>query len=159
MDKRPPPLPRRSTGRAVARVAAACVAAGAAIAGALAWTFALDTHHETRDSIWWNDRCRNLIPEAATDITLQRDLLDHRAVYTIREEQLVAFLNERFDVADAYAERRRMDPAKIGQPIGELGWVVTPGSVYYGYAASNGGVSNYYHDPVSGRTYQDSAHW
>ena len=57
------------------------------------------------------------------------------------------------------AERRRMDPAKIGQPIGELGWVVTPGSVYYGYAASNGGVSNYYHDPVSGRTYQDSAHW
>lgn len=159
MDQRPPPLPRRATGRAVARVAAACVAVGAAIAGTLAWTFALDTHHDTRDSIWWNERCRNLIPGAATDITLQRDLLDHYAVYTICEEQLVAFLNIRFDVADAYAERSPMDPSKIGQPIGDLGWVVTPGSVSYGYAASNGGVSSYFHDPVSGRTYQESAHW
>ena len=161
MDKHPPPLPRSSTGRTVAaaRVAAACVAVGAAVAGALAWTFALDTHHDTRDSIWWNDRCRDLIPEAATDITLQRDLLDHRAVYMIREEQLVAFLNERFDVVDAYAERSQMDPSKIGQPIGDLGWVVTPGSVSYSYAASNGGVSSYFHDPVSLRTYQESAHW
>ena len=78
---------------------------------------------------------------------------------TIREEQLVAFLNERFDVADAYAERSQMDPSKIGQPIGDLGWVVTPGSVSYSYAASNGGVSSYFHDPVSLRTYQESAHW
>lgn len=159
MDQRPPPLPRRSSGRAIARVAAACIAVGAAVAGTLAWTFALDTHHDTRDSIWWNDRCRNLIPPAATDITLQRDLLDHYAVYTIREEQLVEFLNERFDVDNAYAERSLLAPSSVGEQVGDLGWVVTPGSVSYSYPASNGGVSNYYHDPVSGRTYQDSAHW
>ena len=120
--------------------------------------FILDSSHETTRTIL-PGRTKDLIPPTATEITLQRDLLDHYAVYTIREEQLVAFLNERFDVADAYAERSQMDPAKIGQPIGVLGWVVKPGSVSYSYAASNGGVSSYYHDPVSGRTYQESAHW
>ena len=45
------------------------------------------------------------------------------------------------------------------EPIGRLGWVVTKQTVVYDYAASNGGVHTYYHDPTTGRTYQSSAYW
>ena len=58
--------------------------------------YGTETHHASRNSIWWPERGRNLIPPAATDITLQRDLLDHYATYTISEKDLNAFLNERF---------------------------------------------------------------
>ena len=43
---------------------------------ALFWFYGVDSHHENLDSIW-PLRGRNLIPPAATDITLRRDVLDH----------------------------------------------------------------------------------
>ena len=58
--------------------------------------YGTETHHASRNSIWWSERGRNLIPPAATDITLQQDFLDHYATYTISEKDLNAFLNERF---------------------------------------------------------------
>ena len=122
-----------------------------------------ETHHKSRNSIWWTERGRNLIPPTATDITLQCDFLDHYAIYTVSEKDLNAFLDERFarngEVLDSFAERGRPSPRKIGKPIGRLGWVVTEATVEYSYSASNGGVHEYYHDPTTGRTYQSSAYW
>ena len=124
--------------------------------------YGTETHHASRNSIWWPERGRNLIPPAATDITLQRDLLDHYATYTISEKDLNAFLNERFardgEMIDSFSERSRPAPRQIGNAIGRLGWVVTEETVVYSYTASNGGGHTYYHDPTTGRTYQSSAY-
>ncbi len=73
--------------------------------------YGTETHHASRNSIWWSERGRNLIPPAATDITLQQDFLDHYASYTISEKDLNAFLNERFardgEMIDSFSERSR----------------------------------------------------
>ena len=125
--------------------------------------YGTDTHHDSRGSIWWPERGRNLIPPGATDITLRRDLLDHYAIYTISEKDLNAFLDKRFarsgDPLDSFSERSPVNPKKLGTAIGPLGWMVTTDTVEYTYVASNGGTHNYYHDTETGRTYQSSAYW
>jgi hypothetical protein len=129
----------------------------------LFWIYGVESHHKSRNSIWWPERGRNLIPPTASDITLQRDLLDHYATYTVSEQDLNAFLDERFarngKAIDSFSDRRRIDPTRIGKAIGRLGWVVTEETVVYGYTASNGGSHNFYHDPTTGQTYQSSAYW
>jgi len=125
--------------------------------------YGVDTHHASRGSIWWPERCRNLIPPTATDITLRRDLLDHYATYTVSEKDLNAFLDKRFarpgEALDSFSERSPAKPETIGNAIGPLGWVVTKDTVVYTYTASNGGAHNYYHDTNTGLTYQSSAYW
>ena len=125
--------------------------------------YGVDTHHATRGGIWWPERCRNLIPPTATDITLRRDLLDHYATYTVSEKDLNAFLDKRFarpgKALDSFSERSHAKPRTIGKAIGPLGWVVTKDTVMYSYTASNGGVHDFYHDTNTGRTYQSSAYW
>lgn len=132
----------------------------------LFWIYGTETHHKNRDSIWWTERGRNLIPPTAADIVLQQDFLDHYAAYTVAENDLQAFLLERF--ASVYKPQHQIDPArdarpvdasKVGDRIGRLGWEVAEGTLYYGYCASNGGLHEYYHDPATGRTYQESAYW
>jgi hypothetical protein len=129
----------------------------------LFWIYGTETHHASRNSIWWSERGRNLIPPAATDITLQQDFLDHYATYTISEKDLNAFLNERFardgEMIDSFSDRSRAAPREIGKAIGRLGWVVTEETVEYSYSASNGGGHTYYHDPTTGSTYQNSVYW
>ena len=133
------------------------------VALALFRIYGTNTHHANRNSIVWSERGRNLIPPAATDITLQQDFLDHRATYTISEKDLNAFLNERFaregEVLDSYSERQSPSPGKLGTAIGPFGWVITPDTVTYDYSTSNGAVSSFYHDPTTGLTYQESAYW
>lgn len=125
--------------------------------------YGTDTHHANRNSIWWPERGRHLIPPAATDITLRRALLDHYATYTISEQDLNDFLNRRFasngKKLDSFGDRTRANPKLIGKEVGPLGWVVTEDTVLYSYSASNGGGHDYYHDSKTGRTYQDSAYW
>ena len=162
--------PPQSTAPLPARALKVCVVI-LALTFALTMVFALilfrvygvDTNHASRSSIWWPERGRNLIPPAATDITLQRDLLDHYATYTVSEKDLNAFLDKRFardgKALDSFAERERPDPRYIGNAIGRFGWVVTEETVVYSYTASNGGVHTYYHDPTTGQTYQSSAYW
>jgi hypothetical protein len=125
--------------------------------------YGVDSHHENRNSIWWPERGRNLIPPTATDITLQRDLLDHYATYKVAEKDLNAFLDVRFaddgETLDSFGERSSPAPRLIGKAIGPFGWVVTEDTVCYHFTTSNGAASTYYHDPTTGRTYQDSAYW
>ena len=127
------------------------------------WIYGTNTRHTSRNSIWWTERGRNLIPPAATDIILRQDLLDHDAIYTISESDLNDFLDERFarpgEVLDSFSERSTATPESIGKEIGPLGWVVTEDTVKYTYAASNGGTHVFYHDSKTGLTYQDSAYW
>lgn len=134
-----------------------------AVAGMLFWVYGLDTHHLSRGSIWWTDRVRGLTPPAATDITLRRDLLDHYALYTIAEKDLNAFLDQRFadgsEPIHSFEERSKPRADLIGKPLGPFDWIVTENTVVYWYTTSNGAVSTFYHDPTTGRTYQDSAHW
>ena len=144
---------------------------GCVIVFALVLVFALilfriygtDTQHASRDSIWWTERGRNLIPPTATDITLRQDFLDHYAIYTVSEKDLNAFLDKRFarpgQTLDSYSERRPASSKSIGSTIGPLGWKVTADTVSYTYAASNGGTHDYYHDTRTGLTYQSSAYW
>jgi hypothetical protein len=125
--------------------------------------YGTDTRPASRNSIWWTERGRNLIPPTATDITLRQDLLDHYAIYTVSEKDLNAFLDKRFgrpgEVLDSFSERRSANPGTIGNAVGPLGWKVTAKTVSYTYAASNGGAHNYYHDTKTGLTYQSSAYW
>jgi hypothetical protein len=139
------------------------VAAIVVFALTLFWIYGVDSHHKSRNSIWWPERGRNLIPPAATDITLRRDLLDHYASYTLSEKNLNEFLDKHFarpgKALDSFSERSPAKPKSIGNAIGPLGWVVTKDTVVYSYTASNGGSHTYYHDPTTGRTYQSSAYW
>lgn len=127
------------------------------------WIYNTDTHHTNRNSIWWSERGRNLIPSAATDITLRQDFLDHDAIYTISEKDLNEFLDKRFarsgEELDSFSERSVANSQDIGKAIGPLGWVVTEDTVEYTYSASNGGAHHFYHDFKTGLTYQDSAYW
>ena len=139
------------------------LALGLVVVITLFWIYGTSTHHKNRESIWWSERGRNLIPPAATDITLQQDFLDHYATYTIEESQLNDFLDKTFaydgKILDSFSERSPAKPENIGNPIGRMGWIVTEDTVIYSYAAGNGGVHTYYHDPQTGRTYQESAYW
>lgn len=145
------------------RLIGAGVVGIAVFALTLFWIYGVATHHKSRNSIWWPERGRNLIPPTAADITLQRDLLDHYATYTVSEQDLNTFLDERFarngKAIDSFSDRSRINPTHIGKPIGRLGWAVTKETVVYSYTASNGGGHKYYHDPTTGRTYQSSAYW
>jgi len=158
-----PPQPGPRVVRILLRVVAVFLALALALTLSLIRIYGTDTHHPTRSSIWWTERGRGLIPPAAVDITLQRDLLDHYATYTISEPDLNDFLNQRFasdgKTLDSFAERSPINPTRVGSPIGRLGWIATKETVVYAYPASNGGVHSYYHDPVTGSTYQSSAYW
>ena len=129
----------------------------------LLWIYQVESHHSNRDSIWWPSRGRSLIPPAATDITLQRDLLDHPATYKVSEADLNAFLDERFarqgENLDSYSERSGVDREWFMRAYADLGWVWREGMVQYHYTTSNGAASAYYHDPTTGLTYQVSAYW
>ena len=129
----------------------------------LLWIYGTDTHHANRNSIWWKERGRNLIPPAATDIILRQDFLDHYATYRISEADLNDFLNKRFadngTMLDFFSDRSPANPKRIGNEVGPLGFVVTKNTVVYSYPASNGGMHNYYHNSKTGLTYQDSAYW
>lgn len=159
----PPPLPKAPVRRPFLKICIAILALPVVCALILFRIYGVDTHHPSRAGIWWPERGRNLIPPTATDITLQRDLLDHYATYTVSEKDLNAFLDKRFarpgKALDSFSERSPADPNKIGHEIGRLGWVVTEETVVYDYAASNGGLHTYYHDPTTGLTYQSSAYW
>lgn len=125
--------------------------------------YAMDTYHSSRNSIWWTERGRSLIPPTATDIKLRQDILDHYATYTISEDDLQEFLDQRFSSEhvkiDSSQERSAVSPDLIGKEVGSMGWVATEGVVVYCLSASNGGSHNYYHDPKTGKTYQTSAYW
>lgn len=131
----------------------------------LSWIYSVDSHHSSRGSIWWPSRGRSLIPPTATDITLHRDLLDHWASYTVSEEDLNAFLDERFRTRgiggdlDSYSERGSANRENFLKAYADLGWVYTEGMVHYHYTTKNGAGSSYYHHPTTGLTYQDSAYW
>lgn len=149
--------------RLVLRVCVVVLALGMVVALTLFRIYGVDAHHAKRGGIWWPERCRNLIPPAATDITLRRDLLDHYATYTVSEKDLNAFLDQCFarpgEALDSFGERSPAKPETIGNAIGPLGWVMTKDTVMYSYTASNGGVHNFYHDTRTGLTYQSSAYW
>ncbi len=157
------PRPETLRRRRVLKVCGVIVALLMVFPLTLFWIYGTDTHHASRGSIWWSERGRNLIPPAATDITLRQDFLDHYATYKISEAELNEFLIERFadngTMLDSYSDRRPADPKSIGNEVGPLGWVVTENTVVYSYPASNGGMHNYYHDSNTGLTYQDSAYW
>ena len=127
------------------------------------WIYGTDTQHANRDSIWWSERGRNLIPPGATDIALRQELLAHYAIYRISEPELHDFLNRRFaeggTTLDSFGSRTPVSAEKIGNKVGELGFSVTEDTVLYSYPASNGGMHNYYHDSKTGETYQESAYW
>lgn len=147
----------------VFRVLCMILVLGAVGGGTLFWIYGTDTRHAKRDGIWWTERGRGLIPPTATDITLRQDFLDHYATYTVPEAELNTFLNGRFadegTVLDSFSDRSPVRPQRVGKVVGQMGWVVTEKTVVYSYPASNGGMHHYYHDPESGRTYQESAYW
>jgi hypothetical protein len=159
----PPSLPKTPRRGRVFKVLFGVIFALTAFAITLSWIYGSDTHHANRDSIWWGERGRNLIPPAATDIILRQDFLDHYATYTISEANLCDFLNTRFAhngrMLDSFSERSPASPKRIGSKVGPLGFVVTKDTVEYSYPASNGGMHNYYHDSSTGLTYQNSAYW
>lgn len=166
----PPPIepqkgatPRAKRRRKVLLVCSLILAVPVAAGLMLFRIYGLETHHDDRSSIWWSERGRQLIPPAATDITLSQDFLDHRALYTISESDLNVFLNRAFSTRgeklDSFSERSPLGPAKLGESIGTLGWVVTKNAVSYSYYKGNGTAHHFYHDPDSGLTYQTSAYW
>jgi hypothetical protein len=159
----PPPLTKASYSGRMLKVCVAILVVVLVIALTVFVIYGVDSHHQSRDSIWWPERGRNLIPPAAIDITLQRDLLDHYATYTVSEKDLNSFLDERFardgETLDSFSTRSRINPTDVGRAIGRLGWVATESTVLYSFSASNGGGHAYYHDPNTGSTYQDSAYW
>lgn len=133
------------------------------VALTLFWIYGTDTHHTSRNSIWWPTAAQSLIPPAATDITLRQDRLDHYATYKISQADLHDFVKKHF--ADDGASTLRgtdgkfVDRKMIGTTVGPFGWVVTKDTIVYSYVKRNGTLHEYYHDVKTGSTYQDSAYW
>lgn len=159
----PPPLPKSPRHKIILKICVLVLALPIVFALILFRIYGVDTKHESRGSIWWPERGRNLIPSTASEITLRRDFLDHYAVYTVTEKELNAFLDQRFarpgKALNSFSERLPAHSDTIGKVIGPFGWEVTENTVSYTYTASNGGSHNYYHDTKSGLTYQSSAYW
>jgi len=156
-------VPKPSILRRVFKVAGMVSLPPLVIGLVLLWIYGTNTHHSSRNTIWWTERGRSLIPPTATEITLQQDFLDHFVTYRITEAELNQFLNTRFaepgEVKDSYKERSPVRPEKVGQPVGRLGWIVTEDTVeYFGYLG-NGTSHFFYHDTKTGMTYQESAYW
>ena len=129
----------------------------------LFWIYGTDTHHTNRNSIWWPTAAQDLIPPAATDITLRQDHLDHYAIYTISQADLHDFVQEHFADKGALTLQDRagksVDREMIGTTVGPFGWLVTKDTIVYSYIKRNGTLHEYYHDVKTGLTYQDSAYW
>ena len=161
-DLHPPPHEPPRRGRAL-KATGVVLALLMGFLTTLYWIYGTDTLHANRNTIWWSVRCRNLIPPAAANITLRQDFLDHYAIYTIPKRDLNTFLDKRFarpgTALDSFSERRPVASKKMGKPVGPLGWIATEDTVTYTFVASNGGAHNFYHDPNTGQTYQDSAYW
>lgn len=159
----PPPLPKSPRHKIILKICVLVLALPIVFALILFRIYGVDTKHETRGSIWWPERGRNLIPPTASEITLRRDLLDHYALYTVAEKELNAFLDKRFgrpgEALSSFSERLPVEAETIGKVMGPFGWEVTADTVLYVYCASNGGAHYYYHDTKSGLTYQISAYW
>lgn len=119
------------------------------------WIYGKDAHYDRAASVWPGTE-RELTPPAATDITLQRDFLDHFAIYTVPQEDLEAFFRSRFERTE---EGTLASAVSVGKPMGRLGWIVPEGCLVYSHYTPNGAASTYYHDPATGSTYQSSAHW
>ena len=157
------PLPKSPRHKIILKICVLVLALPIVFALILLRIYGVDTKHESRGSIWWPERGRNLIPPTASEITLRRDFLDHYAVYTVTEKELNAFLDQRFarpgKALNSFSERLPAHSDTIGKVIGPFGWEVTENTVSYTYTASNGGSHNYYHDTKSGLTYQSSAYW
>ena len=120
------------------------------------WHFGLDAHYADVTHMS-EGTSKELTPHTAVDLTLQRDLLDHRATYTVTEADLQAFLERSF--GESAADPSPVDRGDFEAEYSRRGWTWTPGMVMYSGAPGNGAVSYYYHDPRTGLTYQDSAHW
>ena len=89
----PPPLPKSPRHKIILKICVLVLALPIVFALILFRIYGVDTKHESRGSIWWPERGRNLIPSTASEITLRRDFLDHYAVYTVTEKELNAFLD------------------------------------------------------------------
>ena len=91
----------------------------------LFWIHGTDTHHTNRSSIWWPTAAKDLIPPAATDITLRQDHLDHYAIYTISQADLHDFVQEHFadNGASVLQDRDGKFVARemIGTTVGPVG--------------------------------------
>lgn len=159
----PPPLPKLVRKKNVLKICVLISVVLIVFVLILFRIYGVDTKHETRGSIWWPERGRNLIPPTASEITLRRDLLDHYALYTVAGKDLNAFLDKRFgrpgEALSSFSERLPVEAETIGKVMGPFGWEVTADTVSYVYCASNGGTHYYYHDTKSGLTYQISAYW
>ena len=159
----PPPLPKSPRHKIILKICVLVLALPIVFALILFRIYGVDTKHESRGSIWWPERGRNLIPPTASEITLRRDLLNHYALYTVAEKELNAFLDKRFgrprEALSSFSERLPVEAETIGKVMGPFGWEVTADTVSYVYCASNGGAHYYYHDTKSGLTYQISAYW
>ena len=159
----PPPLRKTSHRGLLFKICIPVLGIPMAIGLTLFLIYGTHTKHKSRSTIWWSERGRNLIPPTATEIILRQDFLDHYAIYRVSEKDLNLFLDKRFAYSgttlDSFSERRPVDSAWIGKTTGPMGWKVTPDTVFYSYAASNGGTHNYYHDTATGLTYQESAYW
>ncbi len=156
--------PRRGLGEAgcLVKGCGAILAVAVLVAALAYWAFAVGSHHESRSTIWVSEY-RSMTPPDALGITLWPAWLDHRAEYTIREEELRAFLNEVFGLTGNSLSK--------GSPVGrdyfdrrygarrDGTWTWHEGLVEYEQIAPNGGVHTFLHDPVTGLTYQESAHW
>ncbi len=127
------PSPARLRGR-VLKLCVVILALTMVFALSLFRIYGVDTHHASRGSIWWPERGRS----TATEITMQWDLLDHYATYTVSEKDLNAFLDNRFasdgEALDSFSERDLIDPRDIGNVIGRLEWIVREDTVVYHFS-------------------------
>ena len=108
--------PKSSFARSALRVLGALLIVPLAVSLAGLWYYCVDSKHSTPASIG-DGRILELTPPAAHDITLDRDFLDHYAIYTVTERELTAFLNRTFEVEDSFSERQNIAEIKVGKAI------------------------------------------
>ena len=158
-DSAAPPTTTSATGLMV-KIFLGCLSIPLIAALAGFWYFGISAHYADATRMphgLLGDTYRKLTPPTAVDLTLQRDVLDHRSVYTVTQADLETYLKGYF--GSGYEEPSPVDRGSFEAQYSRLGWTWVSGMVEYTCIPGNGAVSSYYHDPSTGLTYQDSAHW
>lgn len=134
-----------------------------------AWRFGLFRHaafSEVRDF-----RIERYLPPMATEITLDKYASGHCARYSIRETELVAFVDDQWG---AYSQRTALpssrrdasrlaasyDLDRLRHDFERLGWSLSDGTiVLVGPRAANGAGATYCYDRRTGLAYHRAGYW
>jgi hypothetical protein len=127
-----------------------------------------DFHYATYDDIP-DFRSKRYLPQAATDIQMNKHASGFRARYTIRADVFAAYLDDLWRTHEEHSPVQRGGISDEGNPVnlesfnhrfGDLGWKCPSNAVvHHSPGEGDGGGATYYVDADAGLVFQITGFW